>query len=85
MISGGINVYPHDIEEVLIQHPAVREVAVFGIPAEPWGEVPVAAVVLQPEAPRDRETLVVFYDEFPRNIAGKILKREMREAYGKRA
>jgi acyl-CoA synthetase (AMP-forming)/AMP-acid ligase II len=102
IISGGINVYPHDIEEVLIQHPAVREVAVFGIPAEPWGEVPVAAVVLQPEAPRDRETLVawtnarvsakfqrihevVFYDEFPRNIAGKILKREMREAYEQRA
>lgn len=98
IISGGINVYPHDIEEVLIQHPAVREVAVFGIPAEPWGEVPVAAVVLQPAAPRQPETLlewtnarvsakfqrirdVVFYDEFPRNIAGKILKREMRAAY----
>jgi len=99
IISGGVNVYPKDIEEIVIQHPAVLEVAVFGAPDEKWGEVPVAAVVLQPGESVEAADLVayvnervgakfqriadaVFYDEFPRNVAGKTLKREMRDAYG---
>ncbi|MFO1129552.1 MAG: AMP-binding protein [Rhodospirillales bacterium] len=98
IISGGVNVYPTDIENVIIHHPAVREVAVFGVADEKWGEVPVAAITLKPGAEVDRDQLiawtndnvaakfqrirdVVIYPEFPRNIAGKTLKREMRQEY----
>ncbi|HOT83270.1 MAG TPA: AMP-binding protein [Candidatus Defluviicoccus seviourii] len=98
ILSGGVNVYPRDIEEVIGQHADVREVAVFGAPDAKWGEVPVAAVVLRSGAAVTADELrawtntrvgakfqritdVVFYDEFPRNVAGKTLKREMRDRY----
>jgi acyl-CoA synthetase (AMP-forming)/AMP-acid ligase II len=101
IISGGVNVYPKDIEEVMIQHSAVKEVAVFGAPDERWGEIPVAAVVLAEGTTAEVDELVawtnhrvgakfqrihdvLFYDEFPRNVAGKTLKREMRDGYEKR-
>tara|TARA_Y100000588_G_scaffold265206_1_gene279980 strand:- start:167 stop:613 length:447 start_codon:yes stop_codon:yes gene_type:complete len=101
IISGGINVYPRDIEEIIARHPAVREVAVFGIPDEQWGETPLAAVILREldhvseaklrqwtnkrlEARYQKISSVVFMEDFPRNSAGKTLKRKLREPYWKK-
>jgi acyl-CoA synthetase (AMP-forming)/AMP-acid ligase II len=98
IITGGVNVYPKDIEEIVIRHPAVAEVAVFGTAHEKWGETPVAAVVLHQGETVDPQALVewtnsrvdakfqrisdVFVmDAFPRNVAGKTLKREIRACY----
>jgi acyl-CoA synthetase (AMP-forming)/AMP-acid ligase II len=100
VISGGVNVYPKDIEEIVIQHPAIQEVAVFGVQDERWGETPVAAVVprkgeaievsemkewvnTRVDAKFQRISDVVVMEAFPRNVAGKILKREMRDDYKK--
>lgn len=98
IISGGVNVYPTDIEEVVIRHPSVKDVAVFGVPHKEWGETPVAAVVLNEkavatdieikcwanqnlEARYQKLHKVIIMDELPRNVAGKILKRELRERF----
>jgi long-chain acyl-CoA synthetase len=100
IISGGVNVYPKDIEEVVVMHPDVLEAAVFGIPSEKWGEAPLGAVVLRPGASVDGASLkgwvnervgaryqqlceVIILPEFPRNAAGKTLKRVMRDEYWK--
>jgi len=98
--SGGVSVYPRDIEEVIVRHPAVQEAAVFGVPHEKWGETPVAAVVLNADhaksmrieelkswinqnvgAKFQRIADLVIFDDFPRNAAGKTLKRSILEAY----
>jgi long-chain acyl-CoA synthetase len=100
IISGGVNVYPKDIEEVVVMHPDVLEAAVFGIPSEKWGEAPLGAVVLREGASVDAAGLrswvnervgaryqqlceVIVLPEFPRNAAGKTLKRVMRDEYWK--
>ncbi len=96
--SGGVKVYPRDIEEIASRHPAIGEVAVFGVPHDKWGETPLAAVILRRGASESAEQLrdwinervsaryqrvseVVVMAEFPRSAAGKVLKREMRDAY----
>jgi acyl-CoA synthetase (AMP-forming)/AMP-acid ligase II len=68
IISGGVNVFPKDIEEVAVHHPAVREVAVFGVPNEKWGESPYAAIVL-------KEQIVVTADELRTWINTRVAAR----------
>jgi fatty-acyl-CoA synthase/long-chain acyl-CoA synthetase len=99
IISGGVNIYPAEIEDALEHHPDVMEVAVFGIPDEEWGEAVHAAVVKRPGSDLDREGLrafgrehlagykvprsVDFVDEIPKTGTGKILKRVLRDPYWK--
>lgn len=95
IISGGYNIYPREVEELLERHPDVAEVAVFGVPDADFGEQVVAAVVLLPEAVPDAEALigfcrdmlasykkprrVLFVLELPRNALGKVQKHLLRE------
>ncbi len=94
IISGGSNIYPREVEEVLLRHPAVAEVAVIGERDAEWGEGVVAVVVARSGTALDAATLdafclehiarfkrpkrYVFVDELPKNAAGKVLKRELR-------
>lgn len=90
IISGGSNIYPREVEEVLLTHPAVREVSVIGRPDADWGEAVVAYVVgAAPAAELDALCLAhiarfkrpkdyVFVDALPKNNYGKILKTELR-------
>ena len=97
IISGGENIYPAEVENVLMQHPALADGAVIGVPDERWGESVKACVVLKPGA-RAVEMEIIefmrariahfkcpksvdFLDAIPRNPTGKILKRVLREPY----
>ena len=97
IISGGVNVYPRDVEDAVLTHPAVREVAVVGVPHETWGEQVVAYVVTQPDAALTLDELdihlrdqlagykipreLVVIEALPRNASGKVLKRDLRSSY----
>jgi len=99
IISGGENIYPREIEEVLIKHAAIREVAVIGIPDPKWGEAIKAVVSLLPGQSATEEELIIFcrnniasykkpksvdfVDELPKNSYGKVLKRDLRARYWK--
>ena len=94
VISGGVNIYPAEIEEHLHRHPDVMEAAVVGVPDDEWGERLVAFIVTRPGAALSAEEIiqfcregladykrprqVEFMDALPRNPTGKVLKRELR-------
>jgi len=97
IISGGENIYPVEVENALIAHPAVAEVAVIGIPDSRWGEAVKAVVVLKAGAALEADELIAFAREriaryklprsvdfaktLPRNATGKLLRRALREPY----
>ncbi|MER6565450.1 o-succinylbenzoate--CoA ligase [Streptomyces sp. NPDC001093] len=98
IISGGENIYPAEIEDILLAHPGIAECAVIGVPDDKWGEVPRAVVVPAPGAELDPDEVlasltgklakykipksVVVTDELPRTASGKLLKSRVRHRYG---
>src|SRR5437899_9289786 len=97
VISGGMNVYPAEVEAVLHAHPAVMDAAVIGVPDDQWGESVKAVVQLRPGVSASADELIAFcherlagykkprsvdfVEELPRDAAGKLLKRKVREPY----
>ena len=97
IISGGENIYSREIEDVILKHPAILEVAVIGVPDETWGEAIKALVVLKEGGAATAEDIinfckdhlasykkpksVEFLEAIPKNAYGKVLKRELREKY----
>lgn len=97
IVSGGVNIYPAEIENALYAHPDVKEAAVIGVPDDKWGEVVKAFIVLKPGAaptPDDiaafcRERIagykvprsMEFLENLPRNASGKVLKTDLRKPY----
>ena len=101
IISGGVNIYPAEIEAALESHPAIYEAAVFGIPSDEWGELVHAEVVRVPGSDLDAEAVaafarehlasykvprsIAFTGELPKTGSGKVLKRQLRDPYWKDA
>ena len=92
IISGGLNVYPREVEDVLLSHDGVAEVAVVGTPSEEWGELVTAFIVAAADRPSERAVIefaaerlapfkrpraVHFVDSLPRNALGKVVKQEL--------
>jgi len=98
VITGGENVYPAEVENILYEHPAIGEIAVIGLPDDDWGEAVVAVATLKQDATLDLEELRSFATDrlaryklprrleivtaLPRNPAGKVLKFELRARFG---
>ena len=96
-ISGGENVYPAEVENVLYQLPGVTEAGLIGVPHDRWGEVGLAVLAVEPGVEVDRAAVVehcvqrlakfkipddiVVVEELPRNATGKVLKRELRQRF----
>jgi long-chain acyl-CoA synthetase len=97
IVSGGENVYPAEVENVLMGHPAIADVAVIGVPHEKWGETAKAIVVKVPDADVTEAEIIAYAKErlatfkcptsvdwtdvLPRNPSGKVLKKDLREPY----
>jgi len=97
IISGGFNVYPSEVEQVLWTHPDVLDCAVIGVPDPMWGEAVKAVVELKPGAKTDAEELIAlcksrlgsvkapksvdFIASLPRSLVGKVLKKTLRDPY----
>jgi len=97
IISGGLNVYPTEVEQVVNEHPAVLEACAFGVPDEKWQEAVKVAVVLKAGLPATEQEIIEFckgrlagykkpqtidfMDHLPKNAQGKILRRELRAPY----
>jgi acyl-CoA synthetase (AMP-forming)/AMP-acid ligase II len=97
VVSGGFNIFPFEIEQVLMKHPAVQDCAVIGVPDDKWGEAVKAVVQLNAGAQASADELIAFakaelggmkapksidfLDSLPRSAVGKVLKREIRKPY----
>jgi acyl-CoA synthetase (AMP-forming)/AMP-acid ligase II len=96
IISGGENIYPVQVEDFLRAHPAIKDVAVIGLPDKRLGEISAAIIELKPGCeyseedirafcapmPRYKRPRAIIFDEVPRNPTGKIEKPRLREKYG---
>ncbi|HLA82335.1 MAG TPA: hypothetical protein VJP78_12065 [Thermoleophilia bacterium] len=99
IVSGGENIFPSEVEQVLCRDPDVLEVAVFGMPDPKWVEKAVAAVVLKPGCTATADDIIcrarrqlaaykcpkaiIFTDSLPKNATGKVLRRELRRQFGR--